>query len=80
MDTEEYMRHRHLPHEMKERVRKHNLYKWIKFRNVEEEEIMHALPLDVRRDIKHHICIELVRRVSYNFFFIYDFVPFLNSK
>ncbi|KAI3705332.1 hypothetical protein L1987_75568 [Smallanthus sonchifolius] len=63
MDTEEYMNHRQLPHEMKERVRKHNLYKWMKYRNVEEEAIMDALPLDVRRDIKHHICIELVRRV-----------------
>ncbi|KAC9313685.1 hypothetical protein E3N88_46002 [Mikania micrantha] len=63
MDTEEYMNHRQLPQEMKERVRKHNLYKWIKHRNVEEEDIMAALPIDVRRDIKHHICIELVRRV-----------------
>ncbi|KAI3809362.1 hypothetical protein L1987_25334 [Smallanthus sonchifolius] len=60
MDTEEYINHRQLPHEMKERIRKHNLYKWIKYRNVEEETIMDALPLDVRRDIKHHICIELV--------------------
>nr|XP_043634226.1 protein CNGC15b-like [Erigeron canadensis] len=63
MDTEQWMDHRQLPHELKERVRKHGLYKWIKHRNVEEEDILNALPLDVRRDIKHYICIELVRRV-----------------
>ncbi|XP_071734738.1 protein CNGC15b-like [Rutidosis leptorrhynchoides] len=63
MDTEKWMNHRQLPHEMKERVRKHDLCKWIKNQNVDEESILEALPLDIRRDIKHHICIELVRRV-----------------
>ena len=64
MDTEEWMNYRQLPHAMKERVRKHDLYKWIKQRKVDEEAILDELPLDVRRDIKHYICIELVRRVS----------------
>ncbi|KAI3687901.1 hypothetical protein L1987_81604 [Smallanthus sonchifolius] len=63
MDTEQWMHHRHLPHELRERVRKHDLYKWITTRGVNEEEILQALPLDIRRDIKRYVCAELVRRV-----------------
>ncbi|KAJ0670956.1 putative cyclic nucleotide-binding domain, Ion transport domain, rmlC-like jelly roll [Helianthus annuus] len=63
MDTEQWMHHRHLPHELRERVRKHDLYKWITTRGVDEEEILRALPLDLRRDIKRYVCAELVRRV-----------------
>ncbi|XP_076952873.1 protein CNGC15b-like [Bidens hawaiensis] len=63
MDTEQWMHHRHLPHELRERVRKHDLYKWITTRGVDEEEILEALPLDIRRDIKRYVCAELVRRV-----------------
>ncbi|KAK9079305.1 hypothetical protein SSX86_000976 [Deinandra increscens subsp. villosa] len=63
MDTEQWMHHRHLPHELRERVRKHDLYKWITTRGVDEEDILRALPLDLRRDIKRYVCAELVRRV-----------------
>ncbi|KAI3748411.1 hypothetical protein L6452_11456 [Arctium lappa] len=63
MDTEGWMNHRQLPDAMRERVRKHDLYRWMKQGKVDEEAILDALPLDIRRDIKHHICIELVRRV-----------------
>ncbi|XP_024985157.1 protein CNGC15b-like isoform X2 [Cynara cardunculus var. scolymus] len=63
MDTEQWMHHRHLPDELRQRVRKHDLYKWITTRGVDEEEILRALPLDIRRDIKRYVCAELVRRV-----------------
>ncbi|XP_071728409.1 protein CNGC15b-like [Rutidosis leptorrhynchoides] len=63
MDTEQWMHHRHLPYELRERVRKHDLYKWITTRGVDEQEILRALPLDIRRDIKRYVCAELVRRV-----------------
>ncbi|KAI7755505.1 hypothetical protein M8C21_031679, partial [Ambrosia artemisiifolia] len=63
MDTEQWMHHRHLPNELRQRVRKHDLHKWIATRGVDEEEILRALPLDIRRDIKRHVCAELVRRV-----------------
>ncbi|KAL0309719.1 UNVERIFIED_CONTAM: protein CNGC15a [Sesamum radiatum] len=62
-DTEKWMHHRQLPHHMKERVRKYDLYKWVTTRGVDEEAIMRGLPLDLRRDIKHHLCLDLVRRV-----------------
>ncbi|KAL2502756.1 putative cyclic nucleotide-gated ion channel 15 [Forsythia ovata] len=62
-DTEQWMHHRQLPNELKERVRKYDLYTWVTTRGVNEEAILKGLPLDIRRDIKHHLCLDLVRRV-----------------
>ncbi|KAL3839663.1 hypothetical protein ACJIZ3_024254 [Penstemon smallii] len=62
-DTEQWMHHRQLPHELKERVRRFDLYKWVTTRGVDEETILKGLPLDLRRDIKHHLCLDLVRQV-----------------
>nr|CAB3448169.1 unnamed protein product [Digitaria exilis] len=63
-DTEEWMRHRQLPQELRERVRRFIQYKWLATRGVNEESIMQALPADLRRDIKRHLCLGLVRRVN----------------
>ncbi|KAA8518745.1 hypothetical protein F0562_016481 [Nyssa sinensis] len=63
MDTEQWMHHRQLPHELKESVRKYDQYAWIATRGVDEEAILKGLPLDLRRDIKRHLCLDLVRRV-----------------
>lgn len=63
-DTEEWMHHRQLPHDLKERVRKYDLYRWVTTRGVDEESIVRSLPVDLRRDIKRHLCLDLVRRVS----------------
>ncbi|PHT71838.1 putative cyclic nucleotide-gated ion channel 15 [Capsicum annuum] len=62
-DTEEWMDHRQLPHDLKERVRKYDLYRWVTARGVDEESIIRSLPVDLRRDIKRHLCLDLVRRV-----------------
>lgn len=42
-----------------------DLYKWITTHGVDEESILKDLPLDLRRDIKRHLCVDLVRRVSF---------------
>uniref|UniRef100_A0A0D9VM05 Ion transport domain-containing protein n=1 Tax=Leersia perrieri TaxID=77586 RepID=A0A0D9VM05_9ORYZ len=63
-DTEEWMRHRQLPNELQERVRRFIQYKWLATRGVNEESILQALPADLRRDIKRHLCLGLVRRVN----------------
>lgn len=63
-DTEEWMRHRQLPQDLQERVRRFVQYKWLATRGVDEESILHALPSDLRRDIQRHLCLDLVRRVS----------------
>ncbi|KAL6861162.1 hypothetical protein ACP4OV_016862 [Aristida adscensionis] len=62
-DTEEWMRHRQLPQELRERVRRFVHYKWLATRGADEESILKALPTDLRRDIKRHLCLDLVRRV-----------------
>ncbi|KAK3002814.1 hypothetical protein RJ639_019192 [Escallonia herrerae] len=62
-DTEQWMRHRQLPPELRESVRRYDQYKWVATRGVDEETLLKGLPADLRRDIKHHLCYDLVRRV-----------------
>ncbi|XP_021825978.1 probable cyclic nucleotide-gated ion channel 16 isoform X2 [Prunus avium] len=64
-DTEEWMRHRQLPPELQERVRRFVQYKWIATRGVDEKNILEALPMDLRRQIQRHLCLALVRRVPF---------------
>ncbi|KAI7746326.1 hypothetical protein M8C21_030577 [Ambrosia artemisiifolia] len=64
-DTESWMRHRQLPNDLQERVRKFVQYKWLATRGVDEESILLNLPSDLRRDIQRHLCLDLVRRVPF---------------
>ncbi|KAK4784159.1 hypothetical protein SAY86_018527 [Trapa natans] len=64
-DTEEWMRHRQLPEDLRQRVRRFVQYKWLTTRGVDEEIILHGLPTDLRRDIQRHLCLDLVRRVAF---------------
>ncbi|KAK4717931.1 hypothetical protein R3W88_016269 [Solanum pinnatisectum] len=49
MDTEQWMHHR----------QKYDQYKWIATRGVDDEALLKGLPLDLRRDIKRHLCYDL---------------------
>ncbi|KAH9308759.1 hypothetical protein KI387_036670, partial [Taxus chinensis] len=62
-DTEQWMRHRLLPENLRERVHRYDQYKWLETRGVDEETLIQNLPKDLRRDIKRHLCLDLVRRV-----------------
>ncbi|XP_057464818.1 probable cyclic nucleotide-gated ion channel 5 isoform X1 [Actinidia eriantha] len=62
-DSEQWMHHRLLPQELRERVRRYDQYKWLETRGVDEENLVQNLPKDLRRDIKRHLCLNLVRRV-----------------
>ncbi|GAV71226.1 cNMP_binding domain-containing protein/Ion_trans domain-containing protein [Cephalotus follicularis] len=64
-DTEEWMGHRQLPEDLKQRVRRFVQYKWLATRGVDEEAILLGLPADLRRDIQRHLCLDLVRRVPF---------------
>ncbi|KAL5987554.1 Cyclic nucleotide-gated ion channel 18 [Asimina triloba] len=64
-DTEEWMRHRQLPPDLQDRIRRFSQYKWLATRGVDEESILRSLPLDLRRDIQRHLCLALVRRVPF---------------
>ncbi|KAI4335545.1 hypothetical protein L6164_014182 [Bauhinia variegata] len=62
-DSEQWMHHRLLPPDLRERVRRYDQYKWLATRGVDEEMLVQSLPKDLRRDIKRHLCLALVRRV-----------------
>ncbi|GFP95214.1 probable cyclic nucleotide-gated ion channel 17 [Phtheirospermum japonicum] len=62
-DTEEWMRHRQLPEDLRKRVRRYVQYKWLATRGVDEESILRGLPADLSRDIQRHLCLDLVRRL-----------------
>ncbi|KAL6551919.1 putative cyclic nucleotide-gated ion channel 16 [Orobanche gracilis] len=64
-DTEEWMRHRQLPPDLQDRVRRFVQYNWLSTRGVKEEDILQALPLDLRREIQKHLCLDLLRRVPF---------------
>lgn len=44
-------------------MRRYDQYKWLETRGVDEEYLVQNLPKDLRRDIKRHLCLALVRRV-----------------
>jgi len=62
-DSEQWMHHRLLPQDLRERVRRYDQYKWLETRGVDEQNLVETLPKDLRRDIKRHLCLALVRRV-----------------
>ena len=67
-DSEQWMHHRMLPQGLRERVRRYDQYKWLETRGVDEESLVQTLPKDLRRDIKRHLCLNLVRRVRSLYF------------
>ncbi|KAL8497590.1 hypothetical protein ACS0TY_021071 [Phlomoides rotata] len=62
-DSEQWMHHRLLPQDLRERVRRYDQYKWLETRGVDEQSLVQSLPKDLRRDIKRHLCLALVKRV-----------------
>jgi hypothetical protein len=64
-DAERWMHHRSLPPQIRERVRRYERYRWLETRGVDEENLVQTLPKDLRRDIKRHLCLGLVKRVRH---------------
>ncbi|KAJ3693052.1 hypothetical protein LUZ60_012147 [Juncus effusus] len=62
-DAEQWMTHRHLPDNLRERIRRYEQYKWQETRGVNEEYLLQTLPKDLRREIKRHLCLSLLMRV-----------------
>ncbi|KAL2339639.1 hypothetical protein Fmac_007579 [Flemingia macrophylla] len=62
-DAEQWMSHRLLPDSLRERIRRHEQYKWQETRGVDEDGLIRDLPKDLRRDIKRHLCLALLMRV-----------------
>ncbi|XP_075636131.1 protein CNGC15b-like [Castanea sativa] len=62
-DTEQWMKYRQMPPELKQSIRQYDQYKWLATRGVDEEKILNSLPMDLRIKIKRHLCLSLVRGV-----------------
>lgn len=57
------MRRRNMPVEIRQRVRQYERQRWAAMRGVDELEMTRELPDGMRRDIKYHLCLDLVRQV-----------------
>ncbi|CAL9191808.1 unnamed protein product [Musa hybrid cultivar] len=58
-----WMRRRNLRFEIRKRVRQDERQRWAAMRGVDEFEMMQHLPEGMRRDIKYHLSLDLVRQV-----------------
>lgn len=63
-NIEWWMRKRHLPQGFRQRVRNYERQRWAAMRGVDECEMIRNLPEGLRRDIKYHLCLDLVRQVN----------------
>ncbi|KAL8202024.1 hypothetical protein R6Q57_011171 [Mikania cordata] len=54
-DVEQWMSHRHLPEDLRKKVRDSERYTWVATRGVNEELLMENLPEDLQRDIRRHL-------------------------
>ncbi|KAK7401859.1 hypothetical protein VNO78_13685 [Psophocarpus tetragonolobus] len=62
-DIEWWMRKRRLPQGFRQRVRNYERQRWAAMRGVDECQMIKNLPEGLRRDIKYHLCLDLVRQV-----------------
>ena len=62
-NIEWWMRKRRLPQGYRQRVRNYERQRWAAMRGVDECEMTRKLPEGLRRDIKYHLCLDLVRQV-----------------
>lgn len=62
-DLEWWMRRRQLPTKLRLRVRQQERHRWAATRGIDEEALVGDLPEGLRRDIKRHLCIDLLKKV-----------------
>ncbi|KAI4322876.1 hypothetical protein L6164_022528 [Bauhinia variegata] len=62
-NIEWWMRKRQLPQGFRQRVRNYERQRWAAMRGVDECDVIRNLPEGLRRDIKYHLCLDLVRQV-----------------
>nr|XP_043631319.1 probable cyclic nucleotide-gated ion channel 20, chloroplastic isoform X2 [Erigeron canadensis] len=61
-DFEQWMSHRHLPDNLRRKVRESERYNWAATQGVNEENLMVTLPEDLQRDIRRHL-FEFIKKV-----------------
>ncbi|XP_027342718.1 cyclic nucleotide-gated ion channel 4-like isoform X2 [Abrus precatorius] len=63
-NIEWWMSKRRLPHGFRQRVRNYERQRWAAMRGVDECQMIKNLPEGLRRDIKYHLCLDLVRQIT----------------
>lgn len=63
-DLEWWMRRRQLPSRLRHRVRHYEHQRWATMGGEDEMELIKDLPEGLRRDIKRHLCVDLIRKVT----------------
>lgn len=58
-----WMRKRQLPKGIRQRVRQYERQRWAAMRGVDECKMIQDLPEGLRKEIKYHLCLDLVRQV-----------------
>lgn len=61
--VEWWMKRRNLTQGIRQRVRQYERQRWAATRGVDECEMIRNFPDGLRRDIKYHLCLDLVRQV-----------------
>ncbi|GJW41995.1 zinc finger, CCHC-type containing protein [Tanacetum coccineum] len=74
-DVEKWMIHRHLPEDLRRKVRESERYSWAATQGVNEEMLMENFPEDLQRDIRRHL-FKFVKKVR--IFSLMD-EPFLDA-
>jgi cyclic nucleotide gated channel len=74
-DMEWWMRRRQLPSRLRQRVRHFERQKWATMCGEDEMEMIKDLPQGLRRDIKRHLCLDLIKKVTKIAISFAKFVP-----
>lgn len=62
-DMEWWMRRRQLPSGLRRRVRHYERHRWVTMGGEDEMDLIKELPEGLRREIKRHLCIDLIKKV-----------------
>lgn len=63
-DMEWWMKHRQLPTQLRQRVRRYERQRWAAVGGDDEMQLIKYFPQGLRRDIKRFICLNLIKKVS----------------
>ncbi|KAI3724167.1 hypothetical protein L2E82_35935 [Cichorium intybus] len=55
-DVEEWMRHEHLPDDLRRKIRESEYFNGVSTGGLDGEMLMKNLPEDLQRDVRHHLC------------------------
>ncbi|KAJ8475957.1 hypothetical protein OPV22_019684 [Ensete ventricosum] len=62
-DMEWWMKRRQLPSRLRQRVRQYERQRWAAMRGEDEVDMVKDLPEGLRRDIRRHLCLDLIKQV-----------------